>query len=182
MLQSENMDSKKELIKEKLTKILKNNSVLYKNFFKNYFTEDEIFNVFSQFNKLIKFNVVLNSLDKKSISQLIILINELTNECLTNVDILQSKINLENIFKFNEETIVPEFIKDINYEINLRNYYNQHQKLICLVDPDFNCFEKNIIFIYNENILNYKKKELSTLLLKFHEEIQFRLSIIKKVI
>ena len=182
VLQSENIDSKKELIKEKLTKILKNNSVLYKNFFKNYFTEDEIFNVFSQFNKLIKFNVVLNSLDKKSISQLIILINELTNECLTNVDILQSKINLENIFKFNEETIVPEFIKDINYEINLRNYYNQHQKLICLVDPDFNCFEKNIIFIYNENILNYKKKELSTLLLKFHEEIQFRLSIIKKVI
>lgn len=182
ILQSENIESKKELIRDKLLKILKNNSLLYKDFFKNYFTEDEIFNVFSQFNKLIKFNVVLNSLEKKSISQLIILINELTNECLTNISVSQSKINLESIFKFNEETIVPEFIKDINYEINLRNYYNQHQKLICLVEPDFNCFEKNIIFIYNENILNYKKKELSTLLLKFHEEIQFRLSIIKKVI
>ena len=168
-------DSKKKdnkLTIDKINKILDLNYSLYIGYFNNIYTLDDFYNIFSNYNNDIKFNNSIKNLKNDAQSLLIMKLN----------DYIKNEVKLNLKFD-NEETI-----NKINYnytnieEVSINNYYNKYTKIINLSFNDLSEFEKNINKIYFTNVLSIKKKELSSLLLKFHDEIKFKLSIINKII
>lgn len=160
----ENMD----IINLKIDNILNLNANFFNKFFTNIYNIHDFKNIFSKFNKNIKLDNILDSINPKSKSYLIKKIN---NYNINSTNIQNIPLNLsEKIsnYKFN-------FSID---EISIKNYYNKYKNII---ETDFKKFEKTIITNYNQNILNHKKIELSNILKKFHQEILFKINIISKI-
>ena len=166
-----------QLIDSKIEKIMENNSYLFNKYFTNIFNKDELYNIFSDYNKQIRFQQVLNNLNAESKNYLILKINNF-DKVTSHNNTSNIQLNIDNLdglpinsFKFNNNT------EDI-----IDGYYKKYTHIINMSIPNKEEFNKNINSAYNQTIFLSKKKDLSSLLVKFHEEIKFKLSIISKII
>ena len=92
-------------------------------------------------------------------------------------NILNSELNNREI---NE--LISNTSKVVDKNMELDEIYNKFNNILKIVYPSNIIFKENIKELYNDQILIVKKKQLSSLLVKFHEEIKFKVSIITKVI
>ena len=169
--------TKSDIIDNKINSIMGYNYNLFTSYFNSLYSMEDLFNIFSNFNKNIKFNQVLNSLNSQSKNYLILKINEFSknNHMINLVDV---KLNLD-MKEFGESF---EFDFNVNSSDNIiDNYYNKYANVINLAVNDKQTFDKKITDLYNETIFIKKKKDLSSLLVKLHEELKFKLSIITKI-
>lgn len=172
-------DKFNKIIEKKVFSILEQNFNLFQVYFFNIFDSDDVFNIFSEFNKNIKFDTILTKNDVNINSNLILLIND-SKEKTNDFDIKDLKIKL-NDFSFNNKTD-NLFELSINSNSNLINeVYIKYEKIINLIHPNKDSFLSKIDQIYNDNLLIDKKTELSRILQLFHEEVKFILSIVKKI-
>mgnify|MGYP001335519059 CR=1 FL=1 len=185
---NETNDSKlKEIINNKLDIILKYNFNLYLKYFKNFYNVEDVFNIFSDFNKDIKFNNIIASLSKNKISVLILKIEDLKEKIVSNsvsFDNIQLEVNLnfeEDTLESNRYNRILDKIKVDSSQI-IDYYYLNFNHVYSLVSNGKEEFIDKINVLYNIKLLSNKKKKLSEILMKFHEDISFRLSIIKKVL
>ena len=153
--------------------VMSNNNYLYNNYFSNIYKRDELFNIFSNFNKEISFINVLNNLNSNSKNYLILKLNSKDIETIDNINI--------NIDK-SKNIILKNFNFNIDSQDLINDYYDKYKNIINFSVKDKDEFNEKIISVYNQTLFLSKKKELSSLLVKFHEEIKFKLSIIHKIL
>ena len=174
----ENKDNK--ILDSKLDNVINTNLLLFNYYFKNIYQEEDARNIFSEYNKLIKFSNILNSLNSKAQEYLILKLS--TQKINDNKNIFNNlkesiKSNFENDFTNKDKINIGK-----NYENVLKNSYDNYSGLINIILPTFNLFETKVKTLYQKELLTNKKRELSEVLIKFHEEIKFKLCIINKVI
>ena len=174
------IDSNQEehmLINSKLEKIMNNNIYLFNTYFSNIYNNDELYNIFSNFNKHIYFQQVLNNLNSESKNYLILNINKFNQnynpQFSNNINLNIDKLDGITINNFNFSTDSDDIID---------GYYRKYTNIINMVAKNQEDFVKKINNNYNQIVFITKKKEISSLLVKFHEEIKFKLSIISKII
>ena len=155
-------------------------------FFFNIIDESDVTNIFSNFNKLNKLSNIIISLEKEAKGFLILKMSNYQSKKTFSFELLinnvkQNILNNELNSKETNELILNTCnVIDKNMEID--EIYKKFNNLLKIVYPTNIIFKENINELYNEQILILKKKQLSNLLVKFHEEIKFKVSIITKVI
>ena len=63
LLQNYKNNTSNKILDDKIDHIITNNFLLFERYFKNFFKEEDLRNIFSEFNKLIHFSNILNSLN-----------------------------------------------------------------------------------------------------------------------
>lgn len=174
-----NNDKFNDIINDKIKSQVESNYVLYSKYFKNIYEMEDVFNIFSDFNKKIKFDSILNRNNISINSNLLLLINDCKNnlEQFKDKD-LKLKINDIEFCNNTDNTFDVSIGNNTNI---INNFFNKYEEVINLIHPNYNNFSEKINEIYNKNILIKKKLELSNALKSFHEEVKFIISIVKKI-
>jgi hypothetical protein len=175
-----------QLLDKKIDEIIERNYIIYSLYFSDIFTKNDVSNIFSEFNKRIKFNTILNSLEKDAKGYLVTRINSFISETKKN----KKNSNFDE-FKYLIETRIKNFNNnEINTTQNIHfvmeenifeTSYHKYKKIINIECATIDSFIENIKEKYKEYILIKNKKDISILLKKFHEEIKFKISIINKI-
>jgi len=185
LLQNYKSSTFNKLLDDKIDHIITNNFSLFERYFKNIFKEEDIRNVFSEFNKLSHFSTILNSLNSEAKGYIIL---KLSSKELSNITLDEPYFNIleENIKTLVQNKI--DFKDNIKIKIKsnidciVKSSFDKYKNLINILLPTLEIFENNIKTIYQQKVLITKKKNLSELLIELHEEIKFKLNIINKVI
>lgn len=184
LIQDDMTNSSNNIVNNKLENILHNNYSLYAKFFTKIYKPEDVFNIFSDFNKDIGFHKISSTLDKSKISKLILRIEDL-REKIINLDQIENfyfplNINFDKV----ESNRYDKYFNSLRIETTsiIDYFYINFRDLIDSILKDREIFIDKINIIYNTKLLSNKKRDLSLILKKFHEEILFRLSIIKKVL
>tara|TARA_Y100000991_G_C21974471_1_gene351367 strand:- start:1854 stop:3389 length:1536 start_codon:yes stop_codon:yes gene_type:complete len=186
LLQNFDKSQDNKLLDKKVCDILLYTNNLHKIFFFNIIDESDVTNIFSNFNKLNKLSNIIISLEKEAKGFLILKMSNYQSKKTFSFELLinnvkQNILNNElNSKETNELILNTSNVIDKNMEID--EIYKKFNNLLKIVYPTNIIFKENINELYNEQILILKKKQLSNLLVKFHEEIKFKVSIITKVI
>jgi hypothetical protein len=182
LLQNYKSNTNNKILDEKIDHIITNNFLLFDRYFKNFFKDDDIRNIFSEFNKLISFSNILNSLNSEAKGYIIL---KLSTKELKDINYQDNSLedNIKELLQ-NREYCKNNIKLKITYNGDdvIKSSFDKYKHLINILLPTFEIFENNIKTIYQQNVLITKKKNLSELLIQFHEEIKFKLNIINKVI
>ena len=181
----QNYDNRENIILDnKLNDILKKNFVLYNCYFNDIYSNEDLVNIFSEFNKQIHFTNILNSLDKTAKAYIILKINnfEFKTDKSNNEFINIIENNIRNIT--DTKDIISETHNLLRFENNeniLETSYEKYRKIINIEYKTIDLYTNKINKNYKEYLLIKNKKDISELLVKFHEEVKFKLSIISKI-
>lgn len=182
LLQNYKSNINNKILDEKIDHIITNNFLLFERYFKNFFKEDDLRNIFSEFNKLIHFSNILNSLNSEAKGYIIL---KLSTKELKDINHENNSLedNIKGLLQNTENCKTNIKLKiTCNNDDIIKSSFDKYKHLINIMLPTFEIFENNIKTIYHQNVLITKKKNLSELLIQFHEEIKFKLNIINKVI
>lgn len=186
LLQNFDKNQDNKLLDKKVSDILLYTNSLYEIFFSNIIDESDVTNIFSDFNKLNKLSNIMISLEKEAKGFLILKMSSYQGKKSFSFDLLIDNVkqNILNSELNNKEIneLISNTSKVVDKKMTLDEIYNKFNNLLKIIYPSNIIFKENIKELYNEQILIVKKKQLSSLLVKFHEEIKFKISIITKVI
>lgn len=166
------------LADSKMNIILNDNYHIFTTFFSETYTKNDFTNLFSDFNKHILLNNMLSNLSNEAKEFMVKKVNNFQNNVdHPKIDIIR-ELNKQNIIQDKKEIInIDKFKSDsIDYEI-----YNKYKPIIDLDFNNYIAFNENIIKKHNMKKILIRKQMISDLLIKLHEEIQFKLNIILKV-
>ena len=181
LLQNYNETRNNEIIDDKIKELFYKNISLYNYFFKNIYDSNESVDLFSEFNKSLNITKMLENLDTLSKGYVIRKVNEIDN----SIDNKETNIVKKIIETFKHDNIIMNdvihFIVPTNKLENNQQVYEKNKSLINLEFNNYISFNEHIIKKHSINVLMKKKKQVSDLLIKLHDEIKFKLSIINKV-
>lgn len=186
LLQNFDKNQDNKLLDKKVSDILLYTNSLYEIFFSNIIDESDVTNIFSDFNKLNKLSNIMISLEKEAKGFLILKMSNYQGKKTFSFDLLINNVkqNILNSELNNKEIneLISNTSKVVDKKMTLDEIYNKFNNLLKIIYSSNIIFKENIKELYHEQILIVKKKQLSSLLVKFHEEIKFKISIITKVI
>jgi len=165
------------LVDSKMNIILNDNYYIFETFFSEIYSRNDFTNLFSDFNKHISLNNLLTNISNEAKEFMVKKVNNFQNESNNKIDIIR-EMNKQNIVEDIKEIISIDKFKSnsVDYEI-----YNNYKSIIDLEFNNYISFNENIIKKHNMKKILKRKQMVSDLLIKLHEEIQFKLNIILKV-
>ena len=176
------------ILDSKLNDILEKNFVLYNCYFTDIYMKEDFVNIFSEFNKQIHFNNILNSLEKTAKAYIILKINNFTsksdiynNEFINNIE---NKVRNTSNHTYDTKDTICETNSLLSFEKNediLETSYKKYKKIINIEYKTNDLYIDKINKNYKDYLLIKNKKDISSLLVKFHEEVRFKLAIINKI-
>ena len=185
LLQNYN-NSPNNLLNDKINDMLSFLFSLHKKYFSDLFDKSEVNNIFSKFHKLTKFSNIFNSLDKEAKGYLVSKMSEYKETKDISFELIENKIKLlfEDMLleNFNSNEIISFMDYPNILSKDLEEMYKIYYKILKIIYPNETIFKETLKELYNKEILINKKSQLSKLLLNFHEEIKFKISVITKVL
>ena len=161
LLQNYKNNTNNKILDDKIDHIINNNFLLFERYFKNFFKEDDLRNIFSEFNKLIHFSNILNSLNSEAKGYIILKLSSKELKDIKQQDnyfdslednikgILQNTNDCKNSIKFK---II------CNSDDVIKSSFDKYKYLINILLPTIEIFENNIKTRYQQNMLITKKK------------------------
>tara|TARA_A100001015_G_scaffold33336_1_gene36988 strand:- start:271 stop:1866 length:1596 start_codon:yes stop_codon:yes gene_type:complete len=185
LLQNYKNNTSNKILDDKIDHIITNNFLLFERYFKNFFKEEDLRNIFSEFNKIIHFSNILNSLNSEAKGYIILKLSSKELKDIKQQDNYLNNLedNIKGLLQNTDDCKNNIKLKIIcNSDDVIKSSFDKYKCLINILLPTFEIFENNTKTRYQQNMLITKKKNLSELLIQFHEEIKFKLNIINKVI
>ena len=164
------------IINNKLENVLHNNYSLYSRFFAKIYKPEDVFNIFSDFNKDIGFYGIASTLDKSKISNLILKIEDLKEKIINLNPIENLYLSLNINFDKVESKRYDKYFDSLRIDTTriIDFFYINFKDLIDSILNSKENFIDKVNIIYNTKLLANKKRDLSLILKKFHEEILFK--------